>query len=261
MTVKDTPWRAEFLEFSGIFAPFATVALPFRDEAAWPTAAAFNRALAHRRLTNAAGLPLVFKEAAPKPRRRRRLSPGAARLDPTTPELDYERRIFVTGEVPTRPASWHDFFNMLVWSLFPLTKAALNERQCTAKAFATDDDLARGQVRTREQDRLAIFDEGGAILVCDAADPSGRPRLQIVFGHAVHELTVKGEAAPTLRLLAATFVRPAEFFDLSLEARAVDLDEELADRVKAGAFAAADQFGSVLLREMTDLLPRPVASS
>src|SRR5262249_47210593 len=39
------------------------------------------------------------------------------------PAARYETRIFETGEVQTRPGSWHDLFNALVWLAFPKTKA------------------------------------------------------------------------------------------------------------------------------------------
>ena len=38
----------------------------------------------------------------------------------------YEQRIFEQGLVPTRPANWHDFFNALIFLLFPQTKKEMN---------------------------------------------------------------------------------------------------------------------------------------
>src|SRR5215472_18881875 len=73
----------------------------------------------------------------------------------------YEVRIFETGEVQTRPGSWHDLFNALVWLAFPKTKAALNRHHC--------DEIAarRGKAhRGTARDVLTLFDEGGVIVAC-----------------------------------------------------------------------------------------------
>ena len=42
------------------------------------------------------------------------------------PAVDYEKHIFITGEVSTREKNWHDLFNALVWSRFPSLKVAMN---------------------------------------------------------------------------------------------------------------------------------------
>ena len=38
----------------------------------------------------------------------------------------YEQIIFSQGIVPTRPNSWHDFYNGVIWLQFPKTKRLLN---------------------------------------------------------------------------------------------------------------------------------------
>ena len=40
----------------------------------------------------------------------------------------YELHIADTGEVETRPESWHDVFNALVWITFPRAKATRSRR-------------------------------------------------------------------------------------------------------------------------------------
>ena len=76
----------------------------------------------------------------------------------------YETGIFEHGVVPTRihgEAAWHDYFNALVWLVFPRTKAALNQRQ--ARAIALDGISAvRGPLR----DALTLFDESAALIAC-----------------------------------------------------------------------------------------------
>ena len=76
----------------------------------------------------------------------------------------YEVRIFETGEVQTRPDSWHDLFNALVWVAFPRTKAVLNRRHCEEIRARRGEPL-RGTAR----DVLTLFDEGGMIVA--TADP------------------------------------------------------------------------------------------
>lgn len=70
--------------------------------------------------------------------------------------LGYEQRIFETGEVPTRPGSWHDAYNALCWLAFPRIKAALNARHIRHLAPGR-----RGAVR----DAATLFDECGVIVL------------------------------------------------------------------------------------------------
>jgi hypothetical protein len=80
-------------------------------------------------------------------------------------DRQYEVRIFRTGEVPTRAASWHDLFNALAWLAFPRTKATLNRHH--------HDELVRGWgerpgKRGTARDVLTLFDEGGMLVACAA---------------------------------------------------------------------------------------------
>lgn len=79
-------------------------------------------------------------------------------------ETPYESHIAATGRVPTR-ANLHDFFNALVWLVFPRTKAALNARQ--SEAIARDGVGARrGAVR----DAATLIDESGLLLAAHDTD-------------------------------------------------------------------------------------------
>ena len=75
------------------------------------------------------------------------------------PAARYETRIFETGEVPTRPGSWHDLFNALVWLAFPETKAVINRRHRDEIVVRRGEPL-RGTAR----DVLTLFDEGGVLV-------------------------------------------------------------------------------------------------
>lgn len=88
----------------------------------------------------------------------RRFVPPDA-LPPGTP---YESHIRATGEIPTRD-NLHDFFNGLVWHVFPATKRQLNRVQ--SDAIARDGiGGRRGPVR----DGATLFDENGAVLQAPA---------------------------------------------------------------------------------------------
>jgi len=82
-------------------------------------------------------------------------------LVPSTsiPNINYEQHIFETGEISTRKNCWHDLFNALVWSQFPLIKAAMNELHYREIQNHTGSN--RGPVR----DALTLFDECGVVVL------------------------------------------------------------------------------------------------
>src|SRR5262245_61513973 len=102
-----TRWASDFQDHSRIFAPFATLRHGFEESSDWPDLSAYNALARRRQVANARGMPLTFVAQELKPgRRRRRTAPKP---------VPYEQVIYERAEVPTRPASWHDFFNMLAW--------------------------------------------------------------------------------------------------------------------------------------------------
>src|SRR4029077_19911749 len=52
------------------------------------------------------------------------------RFVPPAASAQYQVRIFETGDVQTRPDSWHDLFTALVWVVLPKAKAVLNRHHC-----------------------------------------------------------------------------------------------------------------------------------
>lgn len=169
-------FKARFFEADPRFWPLVPAARRFADHGDWPAPEELS----------APGVRFV---AASKPRRARRRvrEPGGG----------YDARI-VAGEVPTRPASWHDFLNALVWATFPASKQRLHARQ----ESAIRERLPAGaqtlpNARTREQDALALLDEGGVILL-RAADAC----LSIGFGHALYEGLVMERPPVTASALA-----------------------------------------------------------
>jgi hypothetical protein len=119
----------------------------FRNEPDWPSAARLNALAEAQDLRNAAGRAIRFVEQTA-----------------ACGQLDYEQQILDSGQVPTRIASAHDFFNALIWLTFPRAKAALNAVQCQELAGAP-----KGQ-RSPASNAATLFDESGLVLVArDAA--------------------------------------------------------------------------------------------
>jgi len=148
-----------------------------------PALEALNALAAAHGTTQARGLPLRF--FAPDGRLSAR---------------DYETHILHTGQVPTRPDTWHDVLNALVWLRFPRFKAALNAAH--GEAIPQEPDSRRG----RRRDALTMLDESGVWVISrDPALPEllggrawhalfreARPRVEadmrfVVVGHALLE--------------------------------------------------------------------------
>ena len=195
-----------FFRRDPLFWPIAGAAGGFAEYVEWPPVSDYGPRLAaaHRGGGLPGALPRVaFREQPPKPRRRRRVEASARDL--------YDGRIVEEGWVPTRPGSWHDFLNMLVWAAFPEAKWQLHARQhraVSARLGASDaaGPLTLPGARTREQDALALLDEGGVAIAgrpeaLERARAALRERDEdeavrlfaerearaVVFGHAIFE--------------------------------------------------------------------------
>jgi hypothetical protein len=141
-------WDARFATRSPLFEPYLHVAARWRAATAFPAHAALAEALAASGpVANAAGRPLV--PGLPS-------GPGSA--------LAYERSVWADGVLGVRADDWHDLMNLLVWCVFPATKARLN-----AGHAAQADDAAAGR-RSARRDALTLFDENGLLVAC--SDPS-----------------------------------------------------------------------------------------
>ncbi|EYF02537.1 DUF3025 domain-containing protein [Chondromyces apiculatus] len=188
------------MERSRLFWPVSAAAQAFSGFADWPSIEDYDRAVG-------AGLPVAIREQPPRPKRRR----GREREVIEVSGL-YEGRIHLEGWLPTRPRSWHDFFNLLVWASFPRAKRQLSARQAATLAQWVAPGVRElpGR-RTREQDGLAILDEGGLLLLVEAgaagevreglagraagpvAEAIGAGRaVALLFGHAVYEQIARG---------------------------------------------------------------------
>lgn len=174
------PWDPGFVERSALFEPLRPLARKFSREPHFPSIARWNEVL---------DLPVRFQEQTPPPRGRRRLE---------VPRQHYSTQIHEEKRVPSRAASWHDFFNALVWAMFVRSKSALYARQSAAvTSWASGDARRLPNRRTRELDALAIFDEGGVIVL---SDEQGSPERMLVFGHAIYESVMLRDTPPDCRV-------------------------------------------------------------
>lgn len=204
-------WSPEARSESPWYFPIRALWDELVESPGFPGVEALNRvyqaALAQRPDLPEPARALRFVPAGPKRRRNRRQAVQLTSL--------YEGRIVLRGEVPTRPDDWHDFFNALAFAAFPGAKWALHERQFRLLASRVTPETRRlPSARTREQDALALFDEGGIALVvlpevvaelapenreleqvALALWRAGQARL-VPFGHALYEHLVEGLPCP-----------------------------------------------------------------
>lgn len=129
------------------FAPYRDLVDALELARARPSLDALNALSAARGTVQSRGLPVRF--FAPDGRLSAR---------------DYETHILHTGQVPTRPETWHDVLNALVWMRFPRFKAALNAAHGVAMAIETDTQ------RGRRRDALTVLDESGVWVI--SRDPA-----------------------------------------------------------------------------------------
>ncbi len=244
-------WDAAFGSRSPLFWPIAgAIARVVRQmehdasggEAAFPQPETLDAALGQHS-------GMRFERQRPVSRRRRK---------PRDPSSMYDARIAKEGCVPTRPGSWHDLMNALVWATFPLAKRALHRRQHELVVPALPGESVR---RPRELDALALLDEGGLVLTTDAPLPlmgdraaaeaqleaeldAGRATA-FVFGHAIYEGLVLGRSAPLASVVCVACPRSSV---------------AAADRALAAIVADRDQIAepSAMLRLRADerLVPR-----
>ncbi len=247
-------WDPWFFRKSPLFWPIAEAAARFEGSASWPEVEAVDAALF-------VSSGVHFRPQPPRPGRRRRRGP----VDPSSL---YDARIHLEGWVPTRPSSWHDFLNALVWATFPASKRALHARQYrTMAARLGEGASALPDRRTREQDGLALLDEGSLLLLADegragviaealeARDASAVQNeiteggaVSLVFGHALYE-SLLPEERPSIWGMVALLPCPGPLPTES-NARIRRADARLAERItEPGSFSRPETFRSLPLEE------------
>ncbi|PKH00539.1 DUF3025 domain-containing protein [Paraglaciecola sp. MB-3u-78] len=76
----------------------------------------------------------------------------------------YEQIIHQQHIIPTRPNSWHDLFNGLIWLQFPQTKRLLNQQH------VEDIEQYGLSPRTLRRNNLTHFDECGVIVTYERSE-------------------------------------------------------------------------------------------
>jgi hypothetical protein len=167
----------------------------------------------------------------------------------------YERRIYTTGQVSTRPDSWHDLFNALVWIRFPRIKSALNSLH--HKQFSEVNTGSRGAQR----DALTLFDESGVIVFSAQEKPLDalaqrnwrqafgiQNQVQhIICGHAILEKYISPYKSMTAKALLVKI--DPNTINQPREELLTFIDRKLADLLLSGE----------LLRTPACLSPLPLA--
>jgi hypothetical protein len=244
-------WDATFLERSALLGDLRALAEPLLSGATWPSLEACSAFVEAERRARAAELPAV-RFAPPSTR---------SRSQPVDIRQLYDGRIALHGEVPCLGTSYHDLLNVLVWAAFPRAKRALHARQYRALEAWLPADAARlPNRRTREQDALALFDEGGSLLVVPpalaaalraalASDRAAGEKLALdsaarilLFGHAVMEHVCFESTALSSAALVVCLDPPLP------EGRALfdRVDQTLAERLSDPREFASPVFDAVL---------------
>lgn len=200
---RGEQFDGRFFEASPHHEPIAPAAAVFADRADWPAPEEYVLAFGGRSPT------VRFETMIPRKRR-------AREKPPVDVESMYDARI-VRGVVPTRARCWHDYLNALVWATFPEAKRALHEKQyAMMRAWATPGAANLPNARTREQDAVALIDEGGVLLLRGSDGERA-----VAFGHALFEGLVY--RTPSMIARGVPLAVDGSVFDLELVDRALAL--------------------------------------
>ena len=241
-------WDPSFFRKSPLFWPIARAAGRLERFTGWPAPEDLAQLFE--------GEPPVRFERAPPQRRRTPLA-AASR---------YDARIALERTVSTRVASWHDLLNALVWATFPRAKLALHARQHRMIAARLGDDLRLPGARTKEQDAVAMLDEGGVALLCPAARrPEIGSAIRERAGAAVAEMVARGEASALIfghalyeglacaagpdRVYAAAYVVEVEALPEGVAARVEAADGAIARLLERAETIGRQEFGTVVVGE------------
>ncbi|WP_158970359.1 DUF3025 domain-containing protein [Paraglaciecola sp. L3A3] len=166
----------------------------------------------------------------------------------------YEQIIFQQKIIPTRPNSWHDLFNGLVWLQFPQTKALLNQ------LHVEDIEQYGLTPRTSRRNNLTHFDECGVIITYQKSQSEncateqllaqlqnhqwqavfvehramwGKQLNSFIFGHANLEMLLQPFIGLTGKWLAVEVEQG--FADLTYQQQVLSLDQALVNKIQQEA--------------------------
>ena len=172
----------------------------------------------------------------------------------TESTLYYEQIIQQKNIIPTRPNSWHDLFNGLIWLQFPQTKRLLNQQH------VEDIEQYGLSPRTQRRNNLTHFDECGVIVTYQRSDVFvqlvedlkqhqwqsvfvenrqcwGNQINSFIFGHANLEMLLKPFIGLTGKFLAVEVDN--QFSTLPYTKQLTQLDELLVKQIrKTDVFSA-----------------------
>jgi len=224
---QSNDWAPHFYKQSPIFDPISLQAKTFNHFYEWPDLSDYNQLLQkkHSNIKSLYGSELNFIHQAGKPE---------------TINDEYEVRIYKTGEIQTRLHNWHDFFQVMVWSSFPITKKIINKLHATA-LISRKNSTASNQ-RSLVENSLTLFDECGAIIICSNKKLINliknfswkelfithrtafeREIKCLVFGHAMFEKTLNPYIGMTAHSILLTVDH--EFFTLNHQAQNNHIDK------------------------------------
>lgn len=227
---KQTDWDATFIRRSPIFVAFEQFESWIEQLQSWPDQNDLNQFSARYNKTpyTSSGKRISFVP----------MIEGKINL-----EQKYETRIYLTGQVQTRNNNWHDFFNALVWHVFPLTKSVLNELHYREQVtVSTHHGQGRGVLR----DAATLFDESGVIVMCSSPElvellrnfqwkqlfwyrremVLSSMRL-LVFGHGLYEKALHPYTGMTGKALI--FDTEATFLEMPIAEQLAQIDRIVAD--------------------------------
>ena len=179
-------WDPCFFLDSPLFSDISKLANYFKSYSQWPNIQDYNQFLCRHHpemLTgNQARIHFVAQGAKPH-----------------TYEEQYEPRIYLKGEIQTRLENWHDFFQVMIWNLYPLTKKHINELHYQA-IYKKHLEESAGNQRGDIENTLTLFDECGAIIV------SSKPELlELIATFQWKELFIRHKEAFNRKIYCFTF--------------------------------------------------------
>jgi Protein of unknown function (DUF3025) len=195
--VKTPEWDAHFFVRSPAYEPFLPLCGLIKAFKNWPAFKDLNtlKQMMQTDIATCSGMSVQFVPQISEGKNSGHSGNTAVR--------QYENRIYLTGEVPTRQENWHDFFNALVWLIFPRAKAALNHIHFQSLYYNSQNkNEKRGPLR----DAATLFDESGVIVLSSRPEwiallrqhewktvfwqhraPVLASMRFILFGHALYE--------------------------------------------------------------------------
>ncbi|NRA60982.1 MAG: DUF3025 domain-containing protein [Psychrobium sp.] len=219
-------WRSDFFKLSPIFGDLKQILNDF-NWSTWPSCQQLNHIIPSD-VVNYQGQRLTLIEQTEQ-----LLSDG----------LYYEERIYRTGQVPTRYGNWHDFFNAMILTLFPLAKKEIN------RLHFEHIQLFGQKKRSKCRDALTLFDECGVIVpyaddnlrqalmehqwqdaFFEQRDQWGQNIDALIFGHANYEKAMTPYIGFTGKAL---YVKVSvDFFQQPLLKKYEILDQILAQNIE-----------------------------